>query len=87
MGDIASTSFRVETFERDQPVHTRMIIGYEKALRWVARELLGTGGDLARVYMGKTLVAEAYVQHPNVRGRGRKTSVRIVGEKAAKVRR
>jgi len=74
------TLFRVEISDDGRPSLTLQRRDYKTALRAARAELLGSGGDLAKIFWKKTLVAEGYLQRRRVRG-GEKQSVLFVGEK------
>lgn len=80
--------FRISFTERSRPSGNLTLPGtsYGEALRRTSQEILGGTGDRATVYLGSTPVAEAYLQDDGRAGRGRKFSVRIVGEKPSKYR-
>jgi hypothetical protein len=77
-------SFRVELSEHGRPTLKFERDDYRTALRDAKDELLGAGGDLARIYLRNSLVAEGRLQRRTVKGGGQKFSVVFVGEKPAK---
>lgn len=89
IGDGPRGDFRVEFTQKSRPSHgmTMKDASYEDVLRATSSELLGSAGDHAIVYLGKTPVAEGYLQYRRVQGGGGKFSVKIVGEKPRKRRR
>jgi hypothetical protein len=81
--DIKDCRFRVELSERGRPSLVLCRDDYESAIRQATRELLGSGGDRAEIYVGRDLVAVGGLQYRDVRGGG-KFSVRFSGEKPRK---
>lgn len=76
--------FRVELSEGGRRSLAFQRKDYKTALRAASAELLGSGGDLAKIFWKDTLVAEGYLQSRRVRGGGLKRSVLFVGEKLLK---
>jgi hypothetical protein len=81
-----SGDFHVEFHDRGRFVVTDHADDYGEALRKAKNGLLGSLGDTASVFLGKTLVNMAHLERAQVRGRGTRDIVRFAagGEKPRK---
>ena len=80
----AHGAFLVELSDHGRPSLKLKRDDYRTALRDAKDELLGSGGDLSKIYLRGTLVSEGRLQRRIVRGGGQKFSVVFVGEKPVK---
>ncbi len=76
-------AYRVELSEHGRPSLQFERDDYRTALQDAKNELLGAGGDFARIYLRNALVAEGRLQRRTMKDGSQKFSVLFVGEKPA----